>query len=413
MVPCLRPDEAREVEPVRTDPSMPKWLARWLSALVLGAGLLLAGCASAPVPPVAQVEPLFDDAVFAPPSQRIDADDVLALSPRMKHYLDTEIKPQLHWQSTTSGLIEALYTRGRLKLAYDTELTRSASQAFDDRAGNCLSLVLMTAAFARELGLTVRFQSVVGEDSWGREGGLLLFVGHVNIAIGPTGLGGRLSDRSGDWVTVDFLPNVDLQRQRRWPIGDARIVAMYMNNKSAEALAGGRIDDAYWWSRAAILQDRSFTAAYNTLGVVYLRRGLSTRAEMALRFVLTQEAENPHALSNLVLALQQQGRDSEAQAVAAQLQRLPPSTPFAYFELGQKAMRGGDIRQARRHFERAVRHADDYHEFHFALAQALALLGETEAAAKHLERAQENSGTRRLQSMYAGKLMRLRERLAH
>ena len=50
--------------------------------------LVLAGCASAPlsVPPR---EGLFQDQLFAAPSQRVSADDVFALSDAMTRYLKT------------------------------------------------------------------------------------------------------------------------------------------------------------------------------------------------------------------------------------------------------------------------------------------------------------------------------------
>jgi hypothetical protein len=46
-------------------------------------------------------------------------------------------------------LFDALYGNGRLRLDYDSAMTRNATEAFAARSGNCLSLVLMTAAFAR------------------------------------------------------------------------------------------------------------------------------------------------------------------------------------------------------------------------------------------------------------------------
>ena len=383
-----------------------------VAALCLVASLLLGACA---LPPrmSAAVEPLFDDAAFAAPSVSIDAQSVLAMSPPMLAHLRDSIQPKLRGQSAHLGLVDALYTRNGLKLEYDGEMTRTAAEAFEARAGNCLSLVLMTAAFAREMGLPVRFQSVQAGETWSRDGDLLLFVGHVNIALGRSARGLRFADLLADWVTVDFLPTADLQRQRAWPIEEARVIAMYMNNKSAEGLAHGRLADAYWWARAAITQDRDFSNAYNTLGVVYLRHGQAQRAEAAFRVALELEADNPHTMSNLVQALQGLGRSAEAQAVALQLQRIQPSTPFGFFELGQQAMRQGDYALARKHFEQAARRGGEYHEFHFGLAQALVKLGEFDAAAKQLELAREASTTRRLQAIYAGKLERLRGQMLH
>ena len=374
------------------------------------AALTLAGCASAPIPAADQTV-LFNDAAFAAPSQRIAADDAMTMSPAMRAHLTNTILPKLRHQPAHSGLVDALYTREGLKLEYDAEITRNAAQAFEAKAGNCLSLVLMTAAFAKEMGLPVRFQSVYAGEIWGRDGDLLLFVGHVNIAIGRTPRGLRMADMLADWLTVDFLPTADLQRQRAAPIEEARVVAMYMNNRAAESLARGQLADAYWWVRGAVDQDRSFSNAWNTLGVVYLRHGQAARAEAALRWALQQDSNNPHTMSNLVLALRQQGRAEEAGQLALQLERIQPSTPFGFLELGQRAMRDGDFALARQHFQRAVNSGGDYHEFHFWLAQSLLKLGQGEAAARQLKLAQEASGSKRLQAMYAGKLERLREAL--
>lgn len=372
----------------------------------------LAGCAIQPTV-VLPVAPLFDDASFTPPAQRIQASEVLAPSPAMKAYLQDHIAPMLRWRNARDALIDALYTRSELQLRYDGEVTRTPAEAFADRAGNCLSLVMMTAVFAREMGLPMRFQSVPIDEEWGREGDLVMFIGHVNVALAGSIVRMRMGAVQEDWTTIDFLPGVNLRYQHAVPIDEPRVLSMYMNNKAAEALAAGRIDDAYAWARAAIRHDTGFTSSYNTLGVVYLRHGQPAHAERALRFAQTLESENPHVMSNLVLALQQQQRSEEAQAVALQLKRLQPSTPFGAFELGEQAMRQGDYAQARAHFEQAVRRGGDYHEFHFGLAQALIRLGEFEAAARQLELAREASGTSRLQSMYAGKLQRLRDQLVH
>ena len=380
------------------------------TALVACLLAIVAGCSNVPIDAAASAK-LFDDSAFKAPSQRIAADDALAMSPAMLAHLRDSILPKLRHQPAHSGLVDALYTRDGLQLEYDAELTRNAALAFEARAGNCLSLVLMTAAFAKEMGLPVRFQSVYAGETWGRDGDLLLFVGHVNIAIGRTPRGLRIADILADWLTVDFLPTADLQRQRATPIEEARVVAMYMNNRAAESLARGRIDDAYWWVRGAIDQDRSFTNAWNTLGVVYLRHGQAARAEAALRWALQLDSDNPHTLSNLVQAVRQQGRTDEALQLALQVQRIQPSTPFGFLELGQKAMREGDFALARQHFQRAVNGGGDYHEFHFWLAQALLKLGEGDAAARQLQLAQEASGSKRLQALYAGKLERLREAL--
>jgi hypothetical protein len=138
---------------------------RHLVAILL---VLLAGCAG---PPRAPAPDLFSDASFSPPSQPVSTADLFTLSPEMREYLHSAaFSAHLHSRGKQYGLLDALYngSKGGLKLDYDASYTRNAAETFRDRAGNCMSLVIMTAAFAKELGLAVRYQNVVADESWSR-----------------------------------------------------------------------------------------------------------------------------------------------------------------------------------------------------------------------------------------------------
>jgi len=83
------------------------------------------------------------------------ADDVFAVSPEMRRYVATGIANDVRIRGPQQGLFDALYSRNQLQLEYESTMTRNAAQAYAARAGNCLSLVIMTAAFAKEMGLKV------------------------------------------------------------------------------------------------------------------------------------------------------------------------------------------------------------------------------------------------------------------
>ena len=122
--------------------------------LGLALALMLGACASVPPPGAPGPPPqLFQDSAFEPPLQPVDVSQVFALSPAMRHYLEVELRPQLRRMGPQRGLVDALYSSAQLRLEYDTGSTRTAAEAFDARAGNCLSLVLMTAALAKHLEL--------------------------------------------------------------------------------------------------------------------------------------------------------------------------------------------------------------------------------------------------------------------
>ena len=366
--------------------------------------LLLAACATPP-PQIPPPEFLLNDGLFEPPSQQISTDDLFALSEPMKVYLRTQINREVRIRGPQQALIYALYEKDHLKLQYDASATRNAAQAFEARAGNCLSLVILTTAFAKELGLKVRYQSAYLEETWSRAGDLLVRSGHVNVTLDR-----RLADAGsvmgpdGGAMTIDFLPAEDLRGLRARDVAEETIVAMYMNNKAVEALADGQLEDAYAWSRAAIRYNPHFLSSYNTLGVVYMRRGELGWAEKAFNYVLEREPTHVRAMANLLHALSRLGRESEAAALSRRLAQIEPIAPFHYFNLGRLAMEQENFRLARDLFAKEVARADYHAEFHFWLALANYKLGEIEPAHKHLSLAIQNSVTRKDHDLYAAKL---------
>ncbi len=367
---------------------------------------LLAACASTKIVP--HPGHLFDDKLFSSPSERVSADDIFAVSDAMKRYLKVDIASQLQAKGTQLGLIDALNSKSQLKVQYDSATTRNAAQTFADRAGNCLSLVIMTAALAKELGMTVHFQSVFVEENWSRSGGMYFTIGHVNLTVGKRyrDIKSRIDDNV--MMTIDFNPPLENKSYHTWAINEQTVMAMYMNNRSAEALARGQINDAYWWVREAIKQDPGFLSAYNTLGVVYRRNGNAEAAEQALNYALARDPANTQIMSNLAMVLSDEGRTVESKVLTEKVERVQPYAPFHFFTLGLDAMQAGDFKTARDMFQRELARDPYNHEFHFWLAAAFARLGDVPQSKRHLGIAMDFSTTRKEHDLYAAKLDRLK-----
>src|SRR5262249_55575803 len=131
---------------------------------------VLAGCAQQPVVPPLQPQALLHDDSFTKPAQPIDASEIFAVDDAMRAYLREGPGRYSQRPHRAGALVDALYKRGELKLEYDSSRTRNAQQAFAARAGNCLSLVVMTAALAKELDLQVEYSSAYTEEVWSRSG---------------------------------------------------------------------------------------------------------------------------------------------------------------------------------------------------------------------------------------------------
>ena len=367
--------------------------------------LVLGGCASAP--PMPPATDLLHDELFVAPTAPIEAGAALAISPAMRTYLASKQVKGAHRNERRRVLIDALY-RGDLKLEYDAEMTRTAAQAFDARSGNCLALVLMTAAFAKELGLKVHYQAVVGEEAWDRSDDLYIGISHVNLALDE-----RVSDVGiftpmAPPLVVDFLPQRDAAFLRTREIDEPTVIAMYLNNRAVESLTRGRVNDAYWYAREALQTDRDLIGAYLTLGVVYRTQRRPDLSEAVLRRVAEREPDNLYAMSNRVLALRELGRGAEAEALMTRLAQLDPHPAFSYFHEGMAAFKQGRYDDARRLFAKEVARAPYYHEFEYWLAASYMQLGDKERATVHLKRAMEVSTTRKDHDLYAGKLDRLK-----
>jgi tetratricopeptide (TPR) repeat protein len=301
-------------------------LARqWLVAGLLGL-CLLAGCAT-PERHADLPAGLLADDQFSAPTEAPDASDLFTLSAAMHTFLHQQVQPQVRRKGGAQALLDALTAGGRLRLDYDASRTRTAAQAFADGQGNCLSLLVMAAALAQELNLQVSFYSAQVEDTWLRDGALLMASSHVNL-----GLGTPISTPRGqrNEMLIDFLPAEQLRGLVLRPITRASVQARYMNNRAVEALRADQPDQAYAWARAALRQHGAQPHALNTLGVVYLRKGLLAQAEQVFAHLLAGQAERStlyhHALSNQLQVLQAQGRSEAAQALRRRLARLDPDS---------------------------------------------------------------------------------------
>lgn len=360
--------------------------------LVALATFLLGACTS--IPAVRNAPSLFHDDAFKPASVPIDAEAVFALSLPMRQYLEGEIAQRLRTEGSRLGLIDALQDSGRLNLEYDSSITRNASEAFDAHTGNCMSLVILTSALARELGLEVQFQQVLRERVMSRDGDLVFYNGHVNVVlIEHRRKDGVMKDRKTAAV-IDFLRTPERSRQRVKTVSRETVIAMYMNNRAAEEIAAGRIDNAYWWARAAIKQESRYTDTYNTLGVIYRRRGALEPAATALEFALQLEPGNTTAMSNVIPVLKDLGRTRDADRWSIRLSELQAFAPFQFFDQGQAAMQRGDFAQASKLFAKEIERAAYYHEFHYWLAMAQLGLRDTKLARKHFTIARDNATTR-------------------
>lgn len=367
--------------------------------------LCLVACAGAP--PLPAADDLFHDQAFAPAQVRPDPGAPLALSAAMRDYLAALPHKNPAQLNRREQLIDAL-RHGDLRLEYDATETRTAAETFDSRSGNCLALVLMTSAFARQMGLEVHYQAVIGDEPWDRADELYIAIGHVNLLVEEARDPAYASFSLAHSTVIDFLPPSDASRLVTRPIEERTVIAMFMNNRAIETLTQGQTDQAYWWAREALRQDPELSAAYVTLAVIYRKQGHAQWAGTTLDRIAARAPDDLNVMSNRVLVLRDLGRVAEADALAQRLARLDPEPPFAYFQQGMAALRAGHPELARRLFAKEIDRAPYHAEFEYWMAVSCIELRDPDHAARHLARAVEASTTRHDHDLYAAKLERLK-----
>lgn len=295
------------------------------------------------------------------------------------------------------ALIEFLFDERGMHLRYDDDATLTVAEAWEHRVANCLTFTLVTVALARELGISAYGQDLPDTLIWRQEDRTLYHATHVNAGV---------------WIgrrrfSVDVASERVLTHHPPRRLEDARLLAQFYNNRSAELMAGQQLDAALAHSQVALDLDRHYPTTWNNAGVVHLRAGRLAEAERFYRQAVTLDPDHASALSNLVNLLERQGRQALAQPFRERLQAAQQHNPFHHF------LQALDLEQQQRYpeaiasYKRAIRLWDGEHRFHFGLARAYYLSGREGPASRALERARTlTSGP--TQQLYQAKLAALK-----
>ncbi|MGI2174761.1 tetratricopeptide repeat protein [Shewanella ulleungensis] len=334
------------------------------------------------------VQTLFRDELFTPVST-INVDDIYRLPESFvaKFRRQYQAENSLRSQNKLANEWLAQYIGAQAGgFEYRDHYTRSASETVLNRQGNCMSLVVLTAALADVLGIPVEFNDIDVEPIWDRRGGFFLVNGHVNLSLMPPENNHTVLFR-GSEVLVDFLPERSVRAYKKKQVNKRQLSAMYYNNIAAEALVNNDYDKAYALVKKSIILHPRYVAAINTLAVIFRHKGYNDAAEQVYRAALHVDPFDLSTLYNLALILGEQDRLEEWAQVHKVLELARINNPFYYFDMAQQAYFDKQYQDALVWYKRAVEKADYRHEFYFGLSRAYWATGEERLAEKNMKRA--------------------------
>jgi Tfp pilus assembly protein PilF len=295
--------------------------------------------------------------------------DAMALDQQIIDYLEANVTDRSSDYRIVDRLQELLFSEGYLNLQYDDLRTRTAVQTFEDRQGNCLSVVSLYIAMARHFGVDAQFQTVKVRPSWDRRGEHLVLSQHIN-AIGRLG--------QDTQYVVDFTPEITLQQLTANRVSDSQARALYFNNLGVESLIADELDKATAYFRNALFIDPELSIVWNNIGSTYSRQGNKDLAEYSYRKAFALDRSNATAINNLVKFHTARGDVATAERYAKAIERFNNSNPYFHYNLGNVAYAEGNFEIARMHYERAIRRKESEPDFYLALSKTYEMLGDME-----------------------------------
>ncbi|MCC5872472.1 MAG: tetratricopeptide repeat protein [Gammaproteobacteria bacterium] len=326
--------------------------------------------------------------------------DLLRLDDEMQAFVAAAVPRSGSNAMRLESLLRAMGESGLTAVDYDAQMTRTASELFHARDGNCLAYTNLFVALAREAGLRVSYQQVDVPPTWSMDGDLLLISQHVNARVHDVV---RQRSRREDRV-IDFNAPQFSGHFRQRTVSDNVVEALFYNNLGVAKLQQGDQRAAFLHFRKALDADADAAAAWTNLGVLYTRVGASDLAESAFHRALRGEPGNEPAMSNLARLYRTRGEDALADAYEERLERHRQRNPYYHYLLAERALRDGRVDRALDAVDKAIRMREEEHQFHFLRARILAKNGRMQAAVSSLERARDHAGIAAARDQYARKL---------
>lgn len=385
---------------------MSLWIKLWfITGVLVCGGCATQGDRNADAAPSASV---FRDDLF--PAYMLssveDPQTIFALDSDAQAFVNRTQSEVRTPRENIRNLVNQIFDHAALGLSYQSAANTIASATFERSQANCLSLSIMTYAMAKYAGLSPQFYQVNIPEYWTRREGVNLLNGHINLRISPYKAPNDIVF-SEAYADVDFDPQEVRNNFVREPISRTRVIAMFYNNKGADALLANSYSDAYRYFKAAVQTDSSLSQAWVNLGVLYRRLEANDSALASYQRALKENPQHLTAWENLSILYAATGRKDEARAIQNRLARERQENPFYHTMLGEDALAAGAPDKALSHFRTALRLDRHQHVIYFGLAKAYAALGDTAKARTQLARAARLVPDENIKARYQSKLFAL------
>lgn len=378
---------------------------RW-RAIVLAGSLLGSGCAShAPAPPWPGLDtatlldgtPLFGEPVAVPPP---DTDAILQATAAMREFVSEHLGETYGSARRLRLLISGMLEAGYLDVDYEHQLTLTAGETFERRAGNCLSYTNLFVSLARLAGLSVSYQLVDIPPVWNAQGEWVVLDRHINVLVRRGGGDSRAwTDQVVDFNIEDYQGNYPARL-----ISDQEAHALYFNNLGVAAMQAQDTRRAFTHFHQALELGPGLSAAWVNLGALYARHGHEREADAAYRQALARTPGDKSALANLARLHARLGHDDIAAYFNQRVEFHRLSNPYYHYQQALAKYESGELPTALLSLRQALKLKPDEHQFHFLRARIALRQDDLRQVENSLRLARDSASHGSLQRRYASKI---------
>ncbi|HKL50328.1 MAG TPA: tetratricopeptide repeat protein [Wenzhouxiangellaceae bacterium] len=400
-------------KPARCGSSRPCLPTRPMPMLFAAAVSLLAGCAG---PSPREVEhddlrsraPALNASLFGEPVPVPEFSEMVELTPEQQADFKRFFHSGVNSRHEPHQRVYEYLTR-RLGDTDFQHRTLSASTTIDTRSGNCMSLALVTTAFARLADVEIGWQLADADPVYSSEGSVIYSAEHIQTRLyrPEFSLNSHSFAFGRPYLLVDYY--TDNAPSSGTALSEFEMIALVYQNLAVEALAEGRLDESFWHLRAALEYDPVNSNLYNALAVVHRRAGDARTAEALYRFALDEFGDRLIILRNYRKLLLANNRIEDADRVERRIMVLPDPDPYPLLGLGDEAADQGKPDVALAYYRRAAEVAPYLHEVYLKMAQIHTQRGDLKRAERALRKARDHAWADSDQQRYQAKLTALGE----
>lgn len=384
--------------------------------LLLLTGLLftLVGCQNAQHVFITPPKNIHLDKHFESDHQIETTEQIFAASPEMLNYIERRLDPVENFDDKIRVLMTDLFSPDMLNIGYQHDATLTASETFEKGIANCMSLTLMSYVIAREARLGTAFYDVKVQENWSQVNGITMLNGHVNLKVFRSDLENmNVINFVSRVYTIDFLPLQASAVISSHRMVRPQIVALFYNNKGANALANGQPKIAYQYFKAATQSAPELSAPWGNLASLYRQHGHYQAAENIYQYALEIDPKNLNLHENLALLYMNTDRAELASEILHRIDVIRRANPYYYAMKAEELHFYGDYEGSNKQYRKALELNKHNHQFYYGMAKNFMKLNQFEQATSMLKKAERKTKENNEREKYQHKIQLLQQLTAN